>query len=71
MEKKGLKISMQIKTRWISILKLVKHMLAQYSILLYKMHLDSSFVKAAQTNLEFLIDFQMLHRLAAYVGVVE
>lgn len=71
MEKKGLKILKQVKTRWISMLKPAKRILTQYPVLLYKMHLDAPTLKTAQTNLEFLLDVQTLLGLACLMPMLE
>jgi hypothetical protein len=40
LETKGLKLLHNVKTNWISMLSLVKHILAEYKILMVKMHDD-------------------------------
>lgn len=71
MEKKGNKILKQVKTRWISLLKPAKRILQQYSVLVYKMHLDTGSVKAAEKTLETLVDVETMLGLACLVPLLE
>lgn len=71
MDKKGNKILKQIKTRWISLLKPAKRIMQQYSILVYKMHLDTGKVKAAEKTFESLVDVETLLGLACLVPLLE
>jgi hypothetical protein len=71
MEKNGNKILWQVKTSWTLMLKPAKQVLSQYSILLYKMHLDSSVVKVAAANQECLLNVETLVGLAWLLPLLE
>ena len=71
MNKSHDKILRQVKTRWISMLKPAKRVLAQYDTLLYKMHLDAPTVKAAGPNLQMLSDVETVLALTCLMPLLE
>jgi hypothetical protein len=55
METKGLKLLINVKTKWISMLSPTKRVMAKYKTLLMKMALDMDVNFQATTNFEHLV----------------
>ncbi len=71
MEIKGNKILGNIKTRWISMISLVKCVLFEYYILLMRITLNAPIITSTKSNLCLLINVQMLLRLNAIMPLLE
>jgi hypothetical protein len=57
---KGVKILKNVKTQWICMLSLTKHVMAKYKTLLMKMALDSPNKEKAKANFDLLCDVQVI-----------
>jgi len=71
METKGNEILQNIKTRWISMLSFVKHVLSKYCILFMKMALNVTIGISAKSNLCLLTDVEMLLALNVVMPLLE
>jgi hypothetical protein len=71
MEIKGNKILRNIKTKWISMFNLVKHVLFEYCTLLMKMALDAPTISFTKSNLCLLINVEMLLGLNVVMPLLE
>jgi hypothetical protein len=71
MQKKGNKVLLNVKTKWISMLSLAKRVMAKYKTLLVKMALDSLTYQQAKLNYENLCDLQVLLGLACILPLLE
>ena len=74
LKSKGSKILQNIKTRWISMLRPLKHVLSEYRIVLVKIctgHLVKSTIPAAKVNYELMVDIKCLLTLAAVLPLLE
>jgi len=71
METKGNKILWNIKTRWISMISLVKRVLSKYRILFMKMALDAPIIPFAKSSLSLLIDVEFLLGLNVMMLMLE
>jgi hypothetical protein len=60
LETKGLKLLYNVKAMWISMLFLMKRVLAEYKILMVHMNNDLNHVVATKTNLVYLCDVQVI-----------
>ncbi len=60
MKTKGKKIFWNIKTRWISMISPIKHMLFKYHIFFMKMTLEAPIITLAKSNLCLLTNDEML-----------
>jgi hypothetical protein len=57
---KGLKLLRNVKTRWLSMLSPLKHVMVEYKSLIVKMHFDLNKNKFAYDNLELLCNLLIL-----------
>jgi hypothetical protein len=60
MEIKGLKILINVKTLWISMLEPLKHVLAKHKTLIIKMSLNNLSIVQARLNLDLFCDVHTL-----------
>jgi len=70
MEIKG-KILWNIKTRWISTINPIKHVLSKYHTFIMKMALDAPTIPSTKSNLSSLIDVETLLSLNAMMSTLE
>jgi hypothetical protein len=71
MATKGNKIFWNVKTRWISMLNLVKRVMVEYKTLFVKMTLDNPKNQQAMLNYEHLCDIHIFFRLACILPLLE
>ncbi len=71
METKGNKILWSIKTRWISMISFVKHVLSKYRTLFMKMALDAPIIPFAKSNLSLLIDVESMLGLNVMMSMLK
>ncbi len=60
-----------VKTHWISMLSLAKHMYVEYPLLIVKMHLESSNNKVVLKNLDVLCDIKFILGLLCILPMLE
>jgi hypothetical protein len=68
---KGQKLLWNVKTCWISMLKLFKCVMFEYKSLIVKMHLDSSKTKAIQDSLILFGDLELILGLPCLLPMLE
>jgi hypothetical protein len=71
METEGNKILRDIKTRWISMISLVKHVLFEYCTFLMKMALDAPTIASTKSKLCLLINVKTLLGLNVSMPLLE
>jgi len=64
------KILWNIKTRWISTISPIKHVLSKYHTLIMKMALDAPTMPSTKSNLFSLIDVETLSGLNAMISTL-
>ncbi len=67
---KGLKLC-NIKSHWIFMLSLLKHMLGEYKSLIVKMHMDAPKNKLVVENLDLLCDLELTFGLPCILPMLE
>ncbi len=71
LETKGLKLLRNVNTQWISMLSLLKCVLAQYKSLVVKMHYDCVKSKYVHDNFELLCDLNLILDLPCVMPILE
>jgi hypothetical protein len=71
LETKGLKLLRNAKTHWISMLRLLKRVLAQDKSLVVKMHFDCVKSKYAHDNFELLGDLNLILGLPCVMPILK
>jgi len=71
LETKGLKLLRNVKTHWISMLSLLKHVLAKCKSLVVKMHSDCEKIKSTHDNFELLCDLDLILGLPCVMSILE
>jgi hypothetical protein len=71
LETKGLKLLRNVKTHWISMLSLLKCVLARYKSLVVKMHYDCVKSKYVHDNFELLCDLDLILGLPCVMPILE
>ncbi len=68
LQMKSFKLLRNVKTRWLSMLSPLKHVMVEYKSLIVKMHFDLNKRKSACDNLELLCDLLILGLCYANIG---
>jgi hypothetical protein len=71
LETKGLKLLLNTKTHWISMLSPLKHVLREYKSFIVKMHMDAPINKLVVENLDLLCDLELVFGLSYMLPMLE
>jgi hypothetical protein len=71
LETTGLKLLLNTKTHWTSMLSPLKHVLKEYKSFLVKMHMDAPINKLVVENLDLLCDLELVFGLSCMLPMLE